>query len=53
MVGLKLSVVDEEGRRWTLDDALEFDVVGVVGRGGRRFPATTPPARFDPSPLHG
>jgi transcriptional regulator with XRE-family HTH domain len=42
MVGLKLSVVDEEGRRWTLDEALEFDVVGVVDRGGRRFPAHLP-----------
>jgi transcriptional regulator with XRE-family HTH domain len=42
MVGLRPAVVDGEGRRWTVDDALDLDRVGMVDRGRRRFPAHLP-----------
>jgi transcriptional regulator with XRE-family HTH domain len=40
VVGLRLGVVvDESGRPWAAESALEFDTIGIVDRGGRQFPA--------------
>jgi transcriptional regulator with XRE-family HTH domain len=39
VVGLRLAIVDDAGSPWSADDALEFDTIGVVDRGGRQFPA--------------
>jgi transcriptional regulator with XRE-family HTH domain len=42
MVGLRLALVDETGRQWTVDMALDLDAMGIVDRAGRRFPAHLP-----------
>jgi transcriptional regulator with XRE-family HTH domain len=42
MVGLRLSIVREDGTSWMVDSALDLDVVGIVDRGGRQFPAHLP-----------